>query len=418
MSTSFTDGLKNVFNSLIERRNALNNNTIVAKKINDDTLRQMYRTGIPRKIVKLKASYALNDTLDFEKDDDRRYYERRMKKTFKKAAMYMQAFGRGLIVLHSKTDNRLDLPLDRNINKDDMIFSVFSGDYIKAITDNTSTPGKPRYKEATVYNVQGTPIHYTRCIDLVYFKPSDIDAATYQYGGISEFELIIDELISLNIIRRASANIVEKASNLFYKIAGFKDMVRDKEEDALIEYVAHVADHRGISGDSIIDAQDEVVLISQQLNGVADIKNEAIRDLAMVTGIPVSELVGETVRGLNATGENEQNIKQAMVEDFQEDFLIDPLRQWCELLGMGDVSFKENQGESARAEAETESVYIENALKLDAIGQDAEDYLTQKGMLKYDKKSAWLEFEEVEDEEDDLDLSKSLVEIVNGGKVG
>lgn len=414
--TNFSDGLKSLFNNLINRRNALNNNEIVAKKLSDETLRQMFRTGVPRKIVKLKSSYALNDTLVFEKDEDRLFYEKRMSKIFKKAAMFMQAFGRGLIVIHSRTDNRLDLPLKPIADKNDLMFSVFSGDNINALSENLTFPGRPRYREPTTYNIRGTFIHYTRCIDLRYFLPSDQDAQQYEYGGISEYELCIDELINLGIIRRASAGIVEKASNLFYKIAGFKQRLEEKRETPLLEYVAQVADYRGISGDSIIDAEDDIVLISQQLNGVADIKNEAIRDLAMVTGIPVSELVGETVRGLNATGENEQNIKQAMVEDFQQDFLIEPLRQWFTLLNMGDVSFKENQGQSARAEAETETVYIDNATKLELIGQSSQDYLEEKGMLKYDKKSKWLEFDEVDDEEEiqDIDLSKSLEQLVNG----
>ena len=53
-----------------------------------------------------------------------------------------------------------------------------------------------RYNQAQDYYVRGNKVDVSRVIDFTYVDPVDTDKGTYQYGGISEYELIYEQLIN------------------------------------------------------------------------------------------------------------------------------------------------------------------------------------------------------------------------------
>jgi hypothetical protein len=109
----------------------------------------------------------------------------------------------------------------------------------------------------------------------------------------------------------------------------------------------------------------------------------------MVTGIALAQLVGENVRGMNATGENEMKVTQDMLEQLQQDYLLGPINNLARVFGLGAISFKTNQGETPSARMAYETQAVENAAKLAAMGEDANKYLQERGVIEYD---AWDDF--------------------------
>ena len=377
----FTDGLKSFVSSLVNRRSVTSENGFQSTRLDSVTMREVYRTGIGSKIVRLKAGYALKDTLQFKSEEDENYYDLILKTKVKEASKWMLAFGRGVIVLHHRGDD-LSRPMGR-VDSNRIMLSVFSGDMV--VTGDVGRDlQSARYYKPRSYNVRGENIHYSRVIDFTYVQPPEFDAPMYFYGGIGEFDLIYDQLVADGVVQRAAPKIIEKASAMFYKVSGFKDSLRSGNESDLIAYFGKMEDVRGIYTAGIIDKEDDLEVVTQNISNLSDADMITLRRLAMVTSIPLSMLVGENVQGLNSSGSNERESFQDAIEIIQDDYLSPPINELMRKLGKGSVSFVENQGETASARIEFETKAIDNALKLAQLGEDYAAYLRKKNVVKFD----------------------------------
>lgn len=375
----FRDGIISLTQKLTNRRNAHQNNYISSQRVGWEELRAIYKTGVGSKIIRLKSGLALKDTLQFESEADQSFYETHLQSLVKKATKFMLAFGRGLIVLHESNAD-LSQPINTDPKKLKMKYHVFSGDmvYIGRVNLDLASPD---YFKPEMYHVRAAAIHPKRCIDFRYVEPVENDAAAYNFGGISEFELIRNELVSDQIVQRAVPAILERASTLFYKIEGFKDLLADRKEQDLLNYLAALENTRSIYGAGVVDKEDEIEVKSQQLSNLADSDMITLRRLAMVTGLPLSWLVGEAARGLNSTGEGERQVLQQTIEILQSEYLLEPINQLMRIHGRGPISFKENQGEDPVEKVEYEQKALQNALIMYQLGEDYRKYLEDKAVI-------------------------------------
>lgn len=378
---SFKDGVKSLVSSLINQRLVTKQNVIVSTALDAATLREAYRHGIMNKIIRLKSGHALKDSMHFESTEDQKYYDKYLASKVKRTTKWMLAFGRGIVVLHRRGDD-LSTPLG-TIPPEQLQLDVFSGDMVTT-GDIDRDLDSPRYYKPVVYNVRGYPIHWSRVVDFPYVEPPELDAPSYRYGGISETELIYEQLIADGIVQRASPKIIEKASILFYKVAGFKDAMRTGQESDMKNYFAEMNNIVGIYSAGLVDKDDEVQVVQQNIANLADADQITLRRLAMVSGISITLLVGESPKGLNATGDNERAMDQDMLEALQSDYLLEPINQLMSKCGQGIVSFKENQGETANDRIDYETKAIANAEKLWGMGEDYRLYLEEKDVLQKD----------------------------------
>ena len=379
---TFKDGIVNIVNSLANRRNAISSNVIVSTRIDDSQLRSIFKTGLGAKIISIKTGYALNDTLQFRAPNDETLYRKRLQRAVKKASKFMMGFGRGIILLNERGAD-LSQPFTGKLDIAKVKLDVFSGDMVTPM-DVSIDLNDDRYQKPRSYSVRGKSFHWTRVVDFTYYMPTELDLPTYRYGGVSEFEMIHAQLINDGIVERASGTILEKNSTLVHKVKGFADAVRCGEDQYLIDYYSRVAELRGIYGDAVIDSEDDMVTVAQALSNLDSVDNITIRRLALVTSIPVPILVGESVQGLNSTGSQERQSFQDMIENLQFDYMIDPICELCGHFGIEEVEFKENQGGTATERLDFEAKAIDNAAKLDAMGEDGRAYLIEHDVLKED----------------------------------
>lgn len=407
---TFQDGITNIVNQLANRRSAVNTNIVTAQRLSDSEARAMYRSGLGAKIINIKSGYALNETLQFSCDKDEELYKRRLQRAVKKASKFMLGFGRGIILLNERGAD-LSRPAVGKLDPSKIKLDVFSGDMVTAF-DVSIDLSSARYQKPSKYMVRGRAFHWTRVIDFTYYMPVELDLPTYHYGGISEFEMIHTQFINDGIVERASGTILEKNSTLVHKVAGFADAVRCGDDEYLINYYSRLAELRSIYGDAVIDGADDIISVAQTLTNLDAVDNITIRRLALVTSIPVPMLVGESVQGLNSTGTQERQSFQDMVEALQFDYLEDPIRDLCARFGIEDVCFKENQGGTATERVEFETKIIDNAVKLDSLGEDYRAYLEEHGVVK---KDAWKELF-APPAEDSATSEPSLADLMGGSQ--
>jgi len=378
----FADGITSLTNKLANRRNVHNNNRMTSTRVDFDELRAIYKTGVGSKIIRVKSGIALNETLQFESTIDKDYYETRLQQHVKNTCKFMLAFGRGIIVTQEPGAD-LSSPLPVIDDYTNVRCLVFSGDmvYIQSVEYNLNSPN---YYKPKFYSIRGFTIHPSRVVDMTYVQPVELDAPEYFFGGISEFELIRNELVSDQIVQRAVPAILEKSSTVFYKVAGFKDLLNDKKEDDLLRYFAGLEDLRSSYGAGVIDKEDEVVTVQQTLSNLAESDMITLRRLAMVTGLSLSTLVGEPPKGLNGSGEGDRQVDMQTIKSLQSEYLLDKINRLMAMHGRGRVSFKENQGQTDKDRIGQETEVIKNALVLWQMGLDYDKYLIDNGVTEND----------------------------------
>lgn len=388
------DGLTSVGNQLINQRNSAATNYFQHKKVSDSELRAINLTGIGSKIVRIKVGQALNDTLHFESEEDEETYCNRLERSVKQAAQFMVGFGRGIIVLH-EPGAKLSTPLSRGFDLSTARLSVFSGDMV-TVQSQVLDLEDPRYFKPSTYQVRMSQIHYSRVVDFTYVRPTEYDAAIYNYGGVSEFQLIYHQLVNDAVVERASAAIIERNSSFVYKIKGFKALLNSKKSDDAITWFGNVEALRSLYGAVLIDSEDDAMSVNQTMTNLSEVDQISLRRMAIVTGIPLALLVGE-FKGLNANGSGELQAFQDTVEAFQFDYLLAPINELMAKCRLKPIEFKENQGETPSVRVAYEKTCIENAKLLYDMGEDYAAYLEEKQVIpEPDLAKAWLEPEEEE----------------------
>src|SRR6056297_1915187 len=264
----FSDGITSLSQKLANRRNAQANNLITHQRVSHQELRAIYRTGIGSKIVRLKTGLALNDTLQFDNEADEQFFNARLLPRLKLASKFMLAFGRALIVIHEPGAD-LGRPPEKINDWSKVRYHVFSGDmvYVQSVDLDLNSPN---YLKPKLYSVRGHTIHPSRVVDMKYVEPVEMEAPEYFYGGISEFELIRDELVSDQVIQRAVPAMLEKSSTLFYKVNGFKELLQDRQEQDIVTYFTELENLRSIYGAGIVDKDDETETKDQSLANLSD----------------------------------------------------------------------------------------------------------------------------------------------------
>lgn len=371
--SKFTDGIYNFVNMLANRRSAIGQNVMYHTQLDRNSMEAAYLSGIGNKIVNIKSGYALNDTIAFEDTSAKEFYNDRLQSEVKRACRFMIAYGRGIIVMFEPGENLAE-PMRANADKTRMVFRAFDGGMVTASQPDTDLTSR-RYMKPRFYAVRGQQIHYSRVIDFTYIEPPEMIAGQYQYGGVSEFELIDAQMKNDGVVERASGTIVEKNATVFHKIVGYKDAIASGRESQVLAWVGACADARSIYGDGIIDSEDDIITVSQTLTNLSDVNMITLSRLAFVTGIPVSEFIGEQPKGLNSTGESDRQSLASTIENIQSEYLQRPLQELFTKLGLGKLEFKEIQSESVKQRVDSEAVVITNATNLAALGEDYSEYL-------------------------------------------
>lgn len=382
MANKFIDGIVSLTNKLMNNRNVHNTNKLTSSRLDPEEMRAIFKTGMGSKIYRLKTGMALNDSLIFESVADKEFYDAKLAQVIKDAAKHMLGFGRGLVVMF-EVGADLSRPMTAVSNPSKLRLRSFSGDMVFVQSANLDL-SSPDYLKPTMYAVRGMSIHPSRCIDFTYVEPPEMDLPEYQFGGISEAELIRNELVSDQVVQRAVPAILEKASTMFYKVDGFKDLVESGQDESVITYYSTLENLRSYAGAGIIDKDDEIEVFNQALSNLAESDLITLRRIALVTGIPLSWLVGEAARGLNATGEGERAIMWETIKNLQSDYLLEKINQLMRKVGLGAVKFKVNQGESPSDQVVYEKSAVEVATLLYTLGEDYSKYLKDKDIIKDD----------------------------------
>ncbi|MFT6834383.1 MAG: hypothetical protein ACJA0H_000411 [Francisellaceae bacterium] len=394
------DGIKSLTNKLANTRNSLSTNELEHTQLDYDQMNAGYKSGIGNKIIRLKAGYSLSNTLQFENEDNEKFYNKNLAKHVKNSVRWMLAFGRGVILIQ-ENGKRLDEPLQRdNVSLKTTRLKVFDGEQVSPLEYSTDIESD-FYMRPKFYSIRGTLVHHSRVIDFSYVPPVEKELPAYRFGGISEIELIYNQLVNDGVVERSTSSMLEKSSSFFYKIKGFSEALENGKESVISDYIAEAEAIRGMHGAGVIDSEDDVLTISQSLTNLAETDIISLRRLAMVTGLPITVLVGEGAKGLNSAGLQERQTFRDTIEQLQNDYEIEPINEICSIFGLDAVKFKDNQNVSPMEAIQYDDIATNVAVKLNGVGEDASKYLSDKNIIEDREQAQELNFAEFFKPEED-----------------
>ena len=374
----FKDGLESLTNNLANQRNVSNTNKIVSTRLSGYEQNEIYKTGLGNKIVRLKIDSAYKEGLQLDNENDQEYFDNFLLKRIRKASRWLLGFGRGVICI-VEPNKKVSDPLSTSVNLNTVLLHVFSGDIVTAQNASRDLKSK-RYMKPIYYQIKGQNFHYSRVVDFRYVEPTQDDMSIYNYGGISEFDLIYQQLINDGVVERAAPTALEKNATVYYKLDGFKKALASGTEQNIIKYFQILENYRSLYASGIMDKTDDVESVTQQLTNLSETDTITLRRIAMVTGIPVSELIGENVKGLNSTGDNEKTSFNSTISSLQNNYLLEPINELLSKLGLSKAEFNKTDEMSPQEEAVYQGQVLENAIKLEALGKDPTLYLKESGI--------------------------------------
>ncbi len=374
------DGLKSLVNSLTNQRNELNNNVVVNnQRLSLQSLKDINKNGLYRRIVSLKSGHSTKSGFNFDDDASQEFYQT-IAPHVRNAVNNMVGYGRGVIVLISPNEE-LSVPIQSNKN---VIIKSFGSDMVTAVSASFDLLDK-RYMLPEFYVIREKQVHHSRVIDFRYEMPPETELPLYFYGGISEAELIYPQIIADGIVERAVPSILEKSATLFYKVSGFNAAMRGKKEKDIIRHFSTLESMRSMYGAGIVDKEDEIQVINQTLTNLQESDLITLRRIALVTSIPLTILLGEGSRGLNADTDTEKQVFNEMIETLQTKYILTPLGDLMEFMGHKRPSIKIGQNISPLDKAKFDGLLLDNAIKLYNMGEDHEAYLNENGLTNIDE---------------------------------
>jgi hypothetical protein len=206
------------------------------------------------------------------------------------------------------------------------------------------------------------------------------------YWGQSVLSIAYEAIRNAGIVDSSVASLLFRASVPVMKVKDLINIVADPEAKAAFMERMNLLNYQMSNNNmAIVDSEEELTnLESGTLTGLDTVIERFYVLVSAATGIPVTKLVGESARGLNATGEGDLSNYYDMLESYQNNrikpHLMEILKRWIipsyldELMPSDfNIVFPKIERESAKEKQESDSLFLDmldKAVNSDFIDKD------------------------------------------------
>jgi phage-related protein (TIGR01555 family) len=350
---------------------------------------------VAKKIVELPVQRAMMSGLILEMDnesDEKKmwdaYKELKVEDLIIKAQKSADIYGSSLVLLEDTTQSARDKAKDFKTLSPQLVEYPFYT--VQPSQASTYEPGIVNFSTLGISVDQSFAVPFIGTPVIRRLSPE------YKYYGMSVYQNLWTAIINDNVIMTSIANIVSRSSIRHYKLDGLKELVQAGSYKLALERIAVIDQSIGIFGSAVMDAKDELQILTQSLNGLADIDKRSAERLSAASGIPATELLGKSPDGQNSTGKGDQKTMINFIKTYQKK-MIPSIEKIFEALasyvGVADkemkVYFKDPQEIDQEEQPAYEKVVLENANSmLHGLGLPEDvvrRYLLDKQILKQEE---------------------------------
>jgi phage-related protein (TIGR01555 family) len=170
-------------------------------------------------------------------------------------------------------------------------------------------------------------VHHSRVLRFPGRDLPRIEEEAEMYWGISEIEIVFDEVKKRDNTSWNIANLMFIVNLRIMKMKGMEEVLAIGDERAQQDLYRTVQAQNWLAsnqGVQVMGENDELSSLQYQFGGVNDIYQSFMMDVSGAANIPVTKLFGRSPAGMNATGESDENNYFAVVEENQQ-FSLEPV---------------------------------------------------------------------------------------------
>lgn len=372
---------------LQSRKDILQNSTFTRTyRLPQEVCENVYMdTWIGKKIVTLPVSRAMRNGLMLEIEGDKDgSKEKKVWDLYKKynieslasaAQSSADVYGSAIILLKDRTQDPLKKAGDyKTLEIEYVEFPFFT---VSPRQNNPYAPGM------VSFSMLGISADESYCAPFVGVPTLHRLSPSFKYFGMSVFQSIWTALVNDQTIMTAAANIVYRSSIRSYKLKGLQSQVLAGRADQALARTSLLDETVGIFGSAVMDAEDDMQIVSQAFAGLPEMDRRSGERLAAATGIPATLLLGKSPDGQNSTGKSDEANMNAYTAEYQKKMLPPIQRIFAALISLAGiqdkwkVSFKSPAVIDIAERPTHDKQIIENSQQLQTMG------LPQDVVLRY-----------------------------------
>jgi hypothetical protein len=236
--------------------------------------------------------------------------------TYAQGLKWMRLFGGAGIIINAGQDMRQPLNLEA-INKDtplkfyacdrwELSYTPYGMNALDQMGDMTAEHP---------YSYYGHIMHHTNVIKLMGKNPPSLLRGQFSGWGMSELEKVVRSFNQYLKHQNVTFELLDEAKIDVMKIEGFNVAIASsKGAQKTAERIGMAAQVKNFQNALVIDKQDDYEQKTINFGGLSDILNEIRIGLACDLRMPMTKLFGISPGGLNASGEEEIENYNSMVE--------------------------------------------------------------------------------------------------------
>jgi phage-related protein (TIGR01555 family) len=322
---------------------------------------------VGKKIVQLPVERAMMSGIMLEMDNEadekkiwQAYEDLDVENLITKAQISADIYGSSLILLKDDTQDSMNVARDfKNLEMKLIEYPFYS---IQPSFEDTYEAGIVTFTNLGISVDQSFVVPFIGSSVVKRLSPE------YKYYGMSVYQNLWNTIINDSVITTAVANITARSSIRHYKLDGLKEMVASGREDLALKRIGVIEQSIGLFASAIMDSKDELQIVGQTLNGLADIDKRSAERLSSASGIPATELLGKSPDGQNSTGKGDQKTMINFIKTYQKKMLPSVVKIFDALashVGLADkkrkVYFKNPHEIDSEERPIYDKVVIENA---------------------------------------------------------
>lgn len=268
---------------------------------------------LARQIVEIPAEdmtrewreFKCKDAETLQKEEDRVSVAVSVQEAISWARLYG---GAGILML---TGQPLDKPLVLSrVKKGDLKrLIVFDRWDMAAMTINTWNVMEENYLKPEFYNIRGgnQQIHWTHFARFNGARLPRRQMAITQGWGDSELRKCLDDIGDMVASKDGIAELMQEANVDVITREGLADELASDQDGAIVDRYATFSKMKSIVQLALLDGDETYDRKTLNLSGVAPILDTFMTWISGAADIPVTRLFGTSAKGLNATGDGDQN---------------------------------------------------------------------------------------------------------------
>lgn len=293
------------------------NNTIIQRQ----ELTNIYRSGgVGKRVVTLPVNDMVRNWFKVTDDTDALIVDwmdknLKIRNVFSDQLTWARLYGGAIGIMILDDGRELDEELIETNIKDFESITVYDRHRVTWDTgdlyNNSSHP-----KFGTPYQYRVTPlfgvsfyVHETRVLRLDGETLPDEELNNNNGWHDSVLQSPYTAIRDLGGSMNAAAHIIDEFIMSVLTVDNLMNLVEQGEENAILKRLSLVDMTKRTSNTTLIDIDEKYDKISSNASGLDQLLDKLIQNLSGSTGIPASLLMGQTPKGLNASGALESDIK-------------------------------------------------------------------------------------------------------------